>query len=140
MIVLKEAECCAPDAARTVVQHPCAGDRVRPQLKRDPLGGALPPYRHLFVNSFGTVITRGAELGCSQTSPGSPRPTPHGGAYGDAAPRPSFRRLAAHRQVLNPRRRGRPAARSAFGHRCKARRLTCAWSWRRPAASVEFHL
>src|SRR6266542_7111197 len=39
MIVLKEAECCAPDAARTVVQHPCAGDRVRPQLKRDPLGG-----------------------------------------------------------------------------------------------------
>jgi len=24
----------------------------RPQLKRDPLGGALPPHKHPFVNSF----------------------------------------------------------------------------------------
>src|SRR5438552_4760865 len=27
----------------------------RPQLKRDPLGGALPPHKHPFVNSVGTV-------------------------------------------------------------------------------------
>ncbi len=56
------------------------------------------------------------------------------------APRPSFRRVAAHRQALNPRRRGRPAARGAFEHGCKARRLTYAWSWRRPSVEVEFHL
>src|SRR2546422_5077244 len=54
----------------------------RPQLKRDPLGGALSPHRHLFVNSFGTVSIRGAELGCSQTSSGSPRPTLHRRATG----------------------------------------------------------
>ncbi len=47
----------------------------RPQLKREPLGGALPLHRHSFVNSFGTVITRGAELACSRTNLGSPRPT-----------------------------------------------------------------
>jgi len=76
----------------TNVQHPCALWASRPQLKRDPLGGALPPHRHLLVNSFGSVNTRGAELGCSQASPGSPRPTPHGRAYRDAAPRASFRR------------------------------------------------
>jgi len=90
----------------------------RPQLKRDPLGGALPPHRHLFVNSLGTVNTRGAELGCSQTSPGLPRPTPHGRAYRDAAPRPSFRRVAAHRQVLNPKAGAASeprAARSSLG-------------------------
>ena len=90
----------------------------RPQLKRDPLGGALPPQRHLLVNSFGTVNTRGAELGCSQTSPGSPRPTPHGRAYRNAAPRPSFRWLVPHRQVLNPKAGAASephAARSSLG-------------------------
>ncbi len=25
---------------------PCAGGALRPQLKRDPLGGALPPHKH----------------------------------------------------------------------------------------------
>ncbi len=33
------------------------GRASRPQLKRDPLGGALPPHRHSFDNSFGTVST-----------------------------------------------------------------------------------
>jgi len=96
----------------------------RPQLKRDPLGGALPPHRHFFVTSLwsGYYAGRRARTLANQ-APGSPRPTPHGRAYGAAAPRPSFHRVAAHRQVLNPRRRGRRAARGAFEHRCKARRL-----------------
>src|SRR5438067_11247018 len=68
-------------------------------------------------------------------APHTPRPR-----YGLAAPRTSFNEVAAHRQVLNPRRRGRPAARGAFEPRCQARRLTRAWSWRRPAVRVEFHL
>src|SRR5437879_12872307 len=62
-------------------------------------------------------------------APHTPRPP-----YGASAPRTSFPRVAAHKQVLNPRRRGRPAARGAFEHRCQARRLTRAWSWRRLAA------
>ncbi len=57
----------------------------RPQLKRDPLGGALPPDKHSSVNSFGTVIPRGAERRCSRGTICSPRPTPHGRATG--APR-----------------------------------------------------
>ncbi len=68
-------------------------------------------------------------------APHTPRPR-----YGRAAPRTSFRGVAAHRQVLNPKRRGHPAARGAFEPRCQARRLTCAWSWRRPVVEVEFHL
>src|SRR2546429_9862887 len=64
-------------------------------------------------------------------APHTPRPR-----YGLAAPRTSFNEVAAHRQVLNPRRRGRPAARGAFEPRCQARRLTRAWSWRRPAVTV----
>ena len=47
------------------------------------------------------MILRGAERRGSRTSLGSPRPTPHGRAYRDAAPRPSYRRVAAHREVLN---------------------------------------
>ena len=52
----------------------------RPQLKRDPLGGALPPHTHSFVNSFGTVSTRGAEapyareLAPARRAPPTPRP------------------------------------------------------------------
>src|SRR6266516_930747 len=36
--------------------------------------------------------------------------------------------------------RGFPGARGALERRCQARRLTRAWSWRRPAVRVEFHL
>ena len=35
----REAECCALGGARPFVHQPCAGERVAPQLKRDPLGG-----------------------------------------------------------------------------------------------------
>src|SRR5438132_4695540 len=139
MIALREAECCAlagTDCRPTALRRRAG----RPQLKRDPLGGAPPPHKHPFVNSFGTVSMRGAEGRCSGGRLCSPRPTPHGRAYEGAAPRTSFRPVAAHRLVLNPRRRGRPAARVAFEHRYKARRLTCAWSWRRPVVEVEFHL
>src|SRR5438876_8239217 len=68
-------------------------------------------------------------------APHTPRPR-----YGLAAPRTSFNEVAAHRQVLNPRRRGRPAARGAFERRGQARRLTCAWSWRAPCVVVELRL
>src|SRR5437667_12336553 len=68
-------------------------------------------------------------------APHTPRPR-----YGLAAPRTSFNEVAAHRQVLNPRRRGRPAARGAFEPRCQARRLPPPWTWRRPAAGEESNL
>src|SRR5438552_2538842 len=74
-----------PDGARTVVHFTLRRRAGRPQLKRDPLGGALPPHRHSFANSFGTVSTRGAERGCSRRRICAPRPTPHGRATG--APR-----------------------------------------------------
>jgi len=32
----------------------------RPQLKRDPLGGALPPHKHSSANSFGMLNAPGA--------------------------------------------------------------------------------
>ena len=53
----------------------------RPQLKRDPLGGALPPHEHSLVNSFwlGDRTGRRASI---RTSLGSPRPTPQGRATG----------------------------------------------------------
>jgi len=54
----------------------------RPQLKRDPLGGALPPHKHPFGNSFCTVSTRGAARRCSRGKIRSPRRTPHGRATG----------------------------------------------------------
>ena len=68
----------------------------RPQLKRDPLGGALPPHKHSYVNSFGMVIARGAERRCSGGKISSPRPTTPRPRYGHGAPRTSFRELAAH--------------------------------------------
>ena len=112
----------------------------RPQLKRDPLGGALPPHKHSFVKSFGTVSTRGAERRCSRGGICSPRPTHHGRATGCRA---------AHVLPLGgcPQRTCQPkggrrlrAARGAREPRGQARRLTCAWSWRRPSVEVEFHL
>jgi len=51
----------------------------RPQLKRDPLGGALPPHKHPFVNSVGTVryAARRAPMlpkGHRFAAPHTPRP------------------------------------------------------------------
>src|SRR6266704_6951419 len=58
-----------------------------------------------------------------------------------AAPRTSLHRVAARRQLPNPRTGHELcAARGALERRCQARRLTRAWSWRRPAVRVEFHL
>ncbi len=92
----------------------------RPQLKRDPLGGALPPHKHPFVNSFwyGEYARRRAPMlpkGDLCAAPHTPRPR-----YGPAAPRTSFRRVAAHRQVLIPRAGAgseRGAARSSVGEK-----------------------
>src|SRR5437870_11028484 len=39
------------------------------------LGGALPPHKHPFVNSFGTVSARGAARPDARASISSPRPT-----------------------------------------------------------------
>jgi len=69
-------------------------------------------------------------------APHTPRPR-----YGEAAPRTSFRRVAAHWHLPNPLAGASSQTRAgALEHGCEARRLTRAWSWRRPAASVEFHL
>jgi len=81
MIALREAECCAL-AGTDCRPTPLRRRAGRPQLKRDPLGGALPPHKHPFANSFGTVSTRGAACGCSRRSSCSSRPTPHGHATG----------------------------------------------------------
>src|SRR5436190_3820611 len=102
MIALKETEYCAL-AVTDCRPTPLRRRASRPQLKRDPLGGALPPHKHPFVNSFCTVSTRGAERGCSRSGICAPRPTPHG----RATERPRRARPsvggAAHSQVLNPR-------------------------------------
>ena len=77
--------------APTVVQRQMRLRASRPQLKRGPLGGALPLDRHSFVNSFVTVIARGAELECSRTSLGLPRPTTPRPRHGCAAPRTTIK-------------------------------------------------
>src|SRR5205809_6315848 len=55
---------------------------ARRSLKRDSLGGALPPHKRPFLNSFGTVSARGAERRCSRGRSCSPRPHhPNGPAH-----------------------------------------------------------
>jgi len=49
---------------------------LRPQLKRDPLGGALPPHKHSSGNSIGMVMR------------GAPRAETHGRAATRRAPPP----------------------------------------------------
>src|SRR6266566_4098193 len=74
----------------------------RPQLKRDPLGGALPPHKHPFVNSLVRSV-RGAPR-ANALEGGSVRRAPHPtAALREAAPRTSFNEVAAQRQVLNPK-------------------------------------
>src|SRR3989442_10952829 len=88
------------------------GGRVGPQLKRGPLGGALPPRKHSSVNSFGMVMC------------GAPRAETHGRAparRGPTTPRPPHvgRRRARPPVPWLPRsgvpRRGSPAFRGARG-------------------------
>ena len=106
-----------PYGARTVVPTALRRRASRPQLKRDPLGGALPPHKHPF-NSFwyGEYARRRAPMlpkGDLCAAPHTPRPR-----YGAAAPRTSFRRVAAQSQVLIPRAGAgsqRRAARSSVG-------------------------
>ncbi len=81
----------------------------RPQLKRDPLGGALPPHKHPFVNSFGTVSARGAERRGARGRICSPRPTTPTARHRPAAPRTSFHWVAAQSQLPNPRRARAPS-------------------------------
>jgi hypothetical protein len=90
----------------------------RPQLKRDPLGGALPLHRHSFVNSFVTVIARGAVLRYSRISLGSPGPTTQGHAIGMPRRAPPSTRWLPRRQPRIPRASAgfaRRAARSSIG-------------------------
>src|SRR6266550_4368378 len=106
-----EAECCAL-AGTDCRPTPLRRRAGRPQLKRDPLGGTLPPHKHPFVNSFwyGEYARRRAPMlpkGDLCSAPYTPRPR-----YGAAAPRTSFRRVAAQSQVLIPR-----AARAPSGAR-----------------------
>ena len=79
---LKGSRCVVPLAGHGLRPAALRRRASRPQLKRDPLGGALPPHKHPFVNSFGRVSTRGAARRCSRRRIGSPRPTPHGRATG----------------------------------------------------------
>ena len=51
-IVLKGNCWVVPRRARDVVHCSLRRRASRPQLKRDPLGGALPPHKHSSVNSF----------------------------------------------------------------------------------------
>src|SRR6266540_1659519 len=135
-----EAECCAPvwgvDCRPTSLRRRAS----RPQLKRDPLGGARPPRRRSFVNSFGMVIARARSADALEGSPvrGAPPPQGRGTVCRAAHLLPSGGCPQATSQSNGGR--GLPAVRGALVHRCKERRLTRAWSWRRPAASVEFHL
>src|SRR2546430_825915 len=98
-----------------------------PALARSVRRRASPPqtsFRQVIL--FGECAGPRAPMLASEdlfAAPHTPRP-----CDGGAAPRTSFRRVVAYRQVLNPRRRGHPGARGAFEHRCQARRLTCAWS------------
>ena len=61
--------------ARTIVQLHDALRASRPQLKRDPLGGALPPHKHSSANSFGMLNAPGAERRDARANGSSPRPT-----------------------------------------------------------------
>src|SRR2546423_3496876 len=121
MIAVTESECCAL-AGTDCRPPPVRRLAGRPQLKRDPLGGALPPHKHPFVNSFGTVSTRGAERRCSRTRICAPRPTPHGRATGGRAahvlPSGGCPESSSHPKGG----RGLPAARGALERRGKARR------------------
>ena len=92
----------------------------RPQLKRDPLGGALPPHKFFFVNFFGMVV-RGAP--CAETRERVPvrrAPPPHGRAIRRAAPRFSLRAVGCPESTSQPEgRRGLQAPRGALERRMK---------------------
>ncbi len=106
-----------PWRAQDCVHCPLRRRVRRPQLKRDPLGGALPPRKHSSVNSFGMVIARGAERQDARANLSSPRPT-----------------------TLSPPRVGRAAPvlqdRVAQKQLPKARRPGLRWGARRARASV----
>jgi hypothetical protein len=53
---------------------------------------------------------------------------------------PPFGRWAGRVNVPIQGGRGLQSPRGALVRRGRARRLTCAWSWRRPPVGVEFHL
>src|SRR5205814_8506013 len=61
---------------------------LRPQLKRDPLGGALPPRRHPSANSFG-MVTRGALSAQTHGRLAARRAPPLQGRHARGAPRTS---------------------------------------------------
>ena len=90
----------------------------RPQLKRDPLGGALPPYEHSSVTSFAMVNTRGAE----PSRAGGRRlaaPHPQRPRYRSGAPRPTIKAQATLNQLSRVGQGVLREARGALDHRCK---------------------
>src|SRR5437660_8548645 len=97
MIVLGEVECCAPDGARNCRPTALRRRAGRPQLKRDPLGGALPPRKHSSANAFGMVM-RGAPRAETHGRAAARRAPPLQGGHVSGAPRTSSSTLAAQKQ------------------------------------------
>src|SRR5437762_10367758 len=114
----EEARVCAPASSyrRAGRLRPPA---FAPQLKRDPLGGALPPHKHSSANSFG-IVMRGAprvethgRAPAHRTPPLQLRPV-------SGAPRGPPIRVVAQKQLPKPRVTRTPverAARSSSGAR-----------------------
>src|SRR3989454_697566 len=100
---------CRPTALRRLAS--------RPQLKRDPLGGALPPHKHPFVSIHLVVTVRGAERRDARGNIRSPRPTtpspPRGGRAAHVLQYRACPEAASQGEVARPSA-GR-AARSRIG-------------------------
>ena len=109
--------------ARTNVQRHSARRASRPQLKREPLGGALPPHQHSSVNSFGIVSVCGApsaeagERAAVRRAPppqvcqglGAPRPTIKAPAPQKRLPKHSRNNVRGPRGALEPSMKGAPS-------------------------------
>ena len=83
--------------ARTIVQRQVRRRASRPQLKRDPLGGALPPHKHSSVNSFG-MVTREAPRAETHGRAPARRAPPLQGGHVSGAQRTSSSAVAAQKQ------------------------------------------
>ena len=107
-----------PWRAQDFVHCPLRRRAGRPQLKRDPLGGALPPSRHSDVNRLCTKNPRGADPLELATSVGAPHPTAPRPRYNVPRRASSFDRWAVQRQLRIQRLAaavGVRAARSSIG-------------------------
>src|SRR5204863_9930755 len=110
-----------------MVPDPCAGGRIARSLS-DPLGGALPPHRHSFDNSFGTVSTGAPSGDAPEGASVSRAPHPTDALRGERAavvlPSGGCSSATSHPKTG----RGLPATRGALEHHCQPRRLAFVWS------------